>query len=162
MQNLLETAVNLRTQGKHEECRSILSDLLKQAPEDAYLNYQMAWVHDNLGLEEEAVPFYERALRNGLTGEDRKGAMLGLGSTYRCVGRHADSVKLLTDACHEYPNDRSLRVFLALGFYDSGQTGKAMSVLLEELITTTSDESIVKYKKALTYYANELSGEQKN
>jgi hypothetical protein len=42
-----------------------------------------------LRLEAEAVPFYERALNaTGLSRDDRHGAFLGLGSTYRVPGRY--------------------------------------------------------------------------
>jgi hypothetical protein len=88
--------------------------------------------------------------------------MLGLGSTYRCIGRNADSVRLLQDACHEYPDDRSLRIFLALSLYAERKQGKAMSILLEELLATRSDESIQTYKNALVYYADELGSDLSN
>ena len=161
MQELLEKAIGLRSQGKHSECLAILQELLTHSPDNANLNYQMAWVHDNLGLEAEAVAYYERALRNGLSGDERKGAMLGLGSTYRCLERHAESVALLQTACSEYPDDRSLRVFLALSLFDHGRQSKALSLLLEELLATSADESIQKYRKALTYYADELNDDLK-
>lgn len=45
--------------------------------------YQCGCDHDNLGKEREAIPFYLQALELGILGEERQGALLGLGSTYR-------------------------------------------------------------------------------
>jgi tetratricopeptide (TPR) repeat protein len=82
----LETARQLRQAGQHEEARQSLVALLGATPDDPVLNYEAACAHDYLGLEREAVPFYERAIANGLTGEPLQGALLGLGSTYRALG----------------------------------------------------------------------------
>ena len=51
------------------------------------VQYQAGWVHDYLGLEAEAAPFYERAVALGLAEPDLEGLVLSLGSTYRNVGR---------------------------------------------------------------------------
>ncbi|WP_246321240.1 tetratricopeptide repeat protein [Paenibacillus germinis] len=39
----------------------------------------------------EAVPFYKKSLELGLSGEERQGAYLGLGSTYRTLGMYDHS-----------------------------------------------------------------------
>ncbi len=72
------------------------------------INYQCAWVHDLLGREHEAVPFYERAIEEGLTGEDLEGAMLGLGSTYRALGEYQRAVEALRGGTPRFPNNRAL------------------------------------------------------
>ena len=46
-----------------------LLDLVAAYPDDAEINYQAAWVHDSLGREREAVPFYRRAIEQGLSGK---------------------------------------------------------------------------------------------
>ena len=85
-QDRLQRAIHLREAGHAEEARKILLDLVAAAPNDPQVNYQTAWVHDNLGLEREAVPFYAQAIEQGLSGADLEGALLGLGSTYRALG----------------------------------------------------------------------------
>jgi tetratricopeptide (TPR) repeat protein len=86
VRNELERAVYLRENGRAGEARELLLKLAAERPDDPQVNYQCAWVHDLLGREHEAVPFYERAIEEGLTGGDLEGAMLGLGSTYRALG----------------------------------------------------------------------------
>ena len=67
--------------------------LAAEFPDDAEVAYQTAWVHDVLGLEAEAVPFYEHALAgDGLSEEDRRGARLGHASTLRTLGRYPEAV----------------------------------------------------------------------
>jgi tetratricopeptide (TPR) repeat protein len=90
----LEEAIKLRTSDRPKEAISILKELLKATPNDPEINYQMAWTCDFMGRESEAVPYYENAIANGLK-VDRSGAMLGLGSTYRCLGEYNKSLKVL-------------------------------------------------------------------
>ena len=51
----------------------------------------------------------------GLSAADRLGAYVGLGSTYRVLGRYADAEKTLRQGLHEFPGNASLTAFLALG-----------------------------------------------
>ena len=90
MKNKLAEAIALRKNNKPEEAMSLLTTLLQSYPNDPDVNYQMAWTCDFMGKESEAAPFYEKAIANGLV-EDRSGAILGLGSTYRCLGEYKKS-----------------------------------------------------------------------
>ena len=63
MRDELERAVYLRENGRAEEARDLLLKLVAEKPDDPQINYQCAWVHDSLGREREAVPFYERPSR---------------------------------------------------------------------------------------------------
>ena len=84
----LTRAIRLRKEGRAEEARVILLELAAERPDDPQVQYQCAWVHDSLGREREAVPFYERAIAGGLSGRDLEGAFVGLGSTYRSLGEY--------------------------------------------------------------------------
>lgn len=159
---LLAEAVTLRGEGHREEARERLVALAARHPEDAEIAYQTAWAHDVLGLEKEAVPYYERALAGGgatgtgLTPEDRRGALLGLGSTYRVLGRHDDSVALLTGAVEEFPEDGSLRTFLAMALYNTGRHHESTRLLLRLLAATSEDPSVRQYRRAIEHYAEDL------
>ena len=98
----LAAAVALRQAGRAEEARPLLMALAAEAPDDARVQYQAGWVHDLLGLEAGAVPYYERALALGLSEEERPGLLLSLGSTYRNVGRHTDAVATLERGVRDY------------------------------------------------------------
>ncbi|HET8841608.1 MAG TPA: tetratricopeptide repeat protein, partial [Ktedonobacteraceae bacterium] len=66
MQDRLQKAIELRSAGRAEEARAILLELVAAYPENAEIHYQTAWVHDTLGREREAIPFYLRAIEQGL------------------------------------------------------------------------------------------------
>lgn len=153
----LARAVALREAGALDEARELLLELSSVAPDNSQIAYQTAWVHDALGLEREAVPFYERALDgDGLTAVERRGAMLGLGSTYRTLGQYIEAVNVLTAGVHEFPADRALAVFLAMAQYNVGDAKEAVSGLLTLLVDTTSDQEIRRYERAITMYAEDL------
>ncbi|MFF8289044.1 tetratricopeptide repeat protein [Streptomyces sp. NPDC016309] len=131
-------------------------DLAARSPDDAGVAYRTACVHDRLGLEAEAAPFYERCLTGtGLSAEDRRGAFLGLGSTYRVLGRNTRAVDTFRRGVAEYPDDGGLRAFLAMALY-TGERHEAMRILLDMLATTSHDPSVQQYRRALALYAEYL------
>ncbi|WP_336320996.1 tetratricopeptide repeat protein [Streptomyces lavendofoliae] len=140
-----------------EETRRELLDLAARDPDDARVQYRAACVHDRLGLEAEAVPFYERCLAGtGLPDEDRRGALLGLGSTYRVLGQYARAVETLRRGVAEYPDDGGLRTFLAMALHNTGDHHEAMGILLDLLATTSGDPSVQRYRRAIDLYAKDL------
>jgi tetratricopeptide (TPR) repeat protein len=152
----LEQAIRLREEGQVEEARQILLELLRERPADPAVLYQCAWAHDRLGLEREAVPYYERAIACGLAGEPLEGALLGLGSTYRCLGEYDKAVEVLRRGCAAFPASRALEVFLAMALYNLGAVGAAMEIALRNLAHTSADESITRYRRAIEFYADKL------
>lgn len=156
MDEQLAAAIRLREAGRKEEALALLQQLQRAAPDDARINYQCAWTCDSLGYEREAVPFYERALAHGLTGEDRRGAMLGLGSTYRTLGQYEQAIAVLRAGLAEFPDGREFAAFLAIALYNTGAHAEAMRLLLHTLAETTQDERLLGYRRALTFYADHL------
>jgi len=153
----LARAVSLRESGALDEARDLLLRLSSDAPDDARVAYQTAWVHDRLGLEAEAVPFYVRALDgSGLTAVERRGVLLGLGSTYRTLGRYAEAVDVLPRGVSEFPDDRAMAVFLAMAQYNAGEAKEAVAGLLTLLAETTADPEIQRYRRAIELYAEDL------
>lgn len=134
----------------------ILKALLQSHPDDPDVNYQIAWTYDSMGKESEAVPYYERAIANGLV-EDRSGAILGLGSTYRCLGLYERSLEVLDHGIEEFPDDRAMKVFRALTLYNLGRSEESVGQLLIQLIDTTADHSIITYERALRFYSDKLN-----
>ncbi|MEI5100694.1 tetratricopeptide repeat protein [Streptomyces sp. PmtG] len=154
---VLAEAIRLRESGRREEARDLLVALSERHPEDVEVAYQTAWVHDTLGLEAEALPHYLRAVqRPGLSDDDRRGALLGLGSTYRVLGKYPEAVAVLRAASAEFPDDGALKTFLAMALYNTGQAHDAMTILLKLLASTSRDPEIAGYRPAIEEYADDL------
>ncbi|MER6916164.1 tetratricopeptide repeat protein [Streptomyces sp. NPDC000594] len=157
----LSEAVALRERGdraSREEARERLVRLAARFPEDAGIAYQTAWAHDVLGLEAAAVPHYERALAGGgLSGADRCEALLGLGSTYRILGRYEEAERTLRGAVAEFPAHAGLRAFWAMALHNTGRAEEAVPLLLELLATTSADPTLKPFAPAIAAYAQDLS-----
>lgn len=154
---ILAGAVELRTRGEAEKARERLVALAARYPDDAVVAYQTAWTHDSLGLEAEAVAYYESALAGtDLPAEDRKGALVGLGSTFRILGRYEEAVRTLRGGVAEFPDDGALRTFLAMALFNTGEHDEAMRLLLELLASTSQDPEVRSYRKAIGHYAKDL------
>jgi len=156
----LAGAIALREAGRSEQARPLLVALAADFPNDAQVQYQAGWVHDLLGLEPEAVPYYERALALGLPDADRPGLLLSLGSTYRNVGRHADAVATLLRGVHDYPADSAMRCFLALAQHSAGEINEALALALDVVLADCPSSAIERYRRALTWYRDELRGSE--
>jgi tetratricopeptide (TPR) repeat protein len=157
----LAQAVRLREQRTEAACEE-LAALADRWPEEAGIAYQAAWAHDTVGWEAEAVPYYERALasRPGLAPDDRHGAFLGLGSTYRVLGRYAEAVSTLRRGLEEFPEDATLRTFLAMALYNTGESREAVRTLLQVTAATSGDPKVQSYRRAVAYYADHLDETQ--
>ncbi|MFC1419460.1 tetratricopeptide repeat protein [Streptacidiphilus cavernicola] len=153
----LARAERLREQRTEAACAE-LGELAARWPEDAGLAYLTACAHDSLGLEAEAAPHYERALaaRPGLSGEDRHGAFLGLGSTYRVLGRYPEAVATLRLGLDEFPGDAALRTFLAMALHNTGESAEAVRTLLRVTAATSADARVRAYRRAIDHYADHL------
>ena len=147
----------LRSEGRHEEARALAVQLAAAHPQDAELRFEAACVHDYLGLEAEAVPFYVAALGSGtLSAGHRREAFLGLGSTYRTLGRYAEAEATLLQGRTEFPQARELEVFLAMTLHNRGQGKAAVELLLRIVAATSSDPDIQAYRRAIELYAEDV------
>ncbi|MEN9419619.1 MAG: hypothetical protein RI988_3239 [Pseudomonadota bacterium] len=84
----LQSAQALRAAGAHPEAKALLVELIAENPSDPMLQDEAACVHDSLGDEAAAVLYCVAAIAAGLPEEELRGAYLGLGSTYRTLGRY--------------------------------------------------------------------------
>ncbi|MFJ4101010.1 tetratricopeptide repeat protein [Amycolatopsis japonica] len=104
-----------------------------------------------------AAPFSEQALAGeGLSTEDRHGVFVGLGSTYRVLGRYEESLATLRRGLGEFPDDAALRTFLAMALYNVGEAHEATGTLLKVLAATSADDGVRRYRRAVEYYADHL------
>ena len=152
----LVRALELRKEDKKKESNHILFKMAEEYPDHAFINYQCAWSFDVLGEESKAVPFYEKAIKQGLSGKDLEGAILGLGSTYRTLGEYEKSEKVLLEGMKLFPTNRAMQVFYTMTLYNLSEHKKAMEFLLKCLIDTTADSEILSYKEAINFYRDKL------
>lgn len=153
----LTSIQELREAGMHEEARWQLFDLASQYPNDPAVNFAAACVHDFLGLEREAVPFYNTAIKNGLTGADLHGAYLGLGSTLRTLGQYADAKQILSEGLQQFPGANGIKVFLAMTLYNLAEYHEAVASLLSVVADTSIDPEVKTYECAIRFYAENLN-----
>ncbi|MER8188442.1 tetratricopeptide repeat protein [Kitasatospora sp. NPDC094015] len=93
-----------------------------------------------------------------LTEEDRHDAFLGLGSTYRVLGRYAEAVRTFRRGPAEFPDDASLRTFLAMALCTTGQGREAVRLLLGVVAATSDDRRVRNHRRAVEHYADDLDG----
>jgi tetratricopeptide (TPR) repeat protein len=152
----MKQALQLRKDGHLKESNLRLLSLLKVSPDDPQLNYQVAWSFDVLGLESEAVPFYEKSIALGLEGEDLEGALLGLGSTFRTLGKYEESEEILKNGIKLFPENHAIKTFYAMTLYNLNRHLEAMELLLKGLAMTSNDKNIQQYRRAIEFYADKL------
>ncbi|OZB94260.1 tetratricopeptide repeat protein [Paenibacillus sp. XY044] len=159
----LQQLTILREQGRANQDQELLADvrarlleLLNEDPNDAQVNYQTGIAHDNSGLGKEAIPYYERALHLGLSGNDLERCLLGLGSTYRYWGQYEKSIATLRRGVQEFPDNRALQVFLAMALYNGQQYKESAQLLITNLMESTADEKLLYFKRGILGYTEDL------
>ena len=151
-----EQVVSLRRAGRHDEARTLAVALAVRHPGDATLQYQAACVHDFLGLEARAVPYYLAGIAGTLSPEQLRSAYLGLGSTYRALGRYAEAERTLEDGLARFPDAAELEVFLAMALHNVGKSKQAVERLLRVLARTSGDAELQSYREAILLYAQDI------
>ncbi|KFM99530.1 tetratricopeptide repeat protein [Bacillus clarus] len=153
MEQLLKQAIKLRNEKKYAQSREILMGLTNFT-RDAEVLYQCAWIHDVMGLETEAVPYYEQAIANGLDGESLCGAYIGLGSTYRCIGEYDKAIVVFEAGLKKFPENDVMKVFLSLAKYNVTAHEEAMKLLLEIVVKV---DEVKEFERTILYYKDHLN-----
>lgn len=134
----------------------LLSKLVLEFPDNALVNYHFAWSFDVLGLEADAVPYYEKAIQIGLNETNAMGAFIGLGSTYRALGQYDKSEIVFEKGIEQFPENKAMKTFYAMTLYNLGKHREAMEILLTSIAHSTNDSEILSYKRAIEFYADKL------
>ena len=156
MQNKLNLAIAARNEERFDEAENLFRELVAEFPDSAEVEYHFAWMCDKKGDESGAVPHYERAISLGLSGDDLRGALLGLGSTYRTLGQYDNAVKTLQQGIEIFPDSKEFPTFLAMALYNIGEHKQAVSLLLKTLVEASDDERIQRFSRAILFYADDL------
>lgn len=146
----------LRRSGDHEKACELLVDLAASRPNDAKLQFEAACVHDYLGRDAEAVPYYLSAIAGALDPKSLRSAYLGLGSTYRAMGRYEDAVRTLSEGHLKFPDANELKIFLAMSLHNLGRSKEAVELLLRVIARTSRDKAVRSYRKAIIFYAEDI------
>lgn len=154
----LQRAIALRTAGQYEESRELLRALAKIQTLKAEALLNIAWSYDNEGLEERAAEYYQAALNEGLVGDNRFEALLGLACTLRCLGKYEIAKQRFEDIIRDYPEASEAIPFYALCLHNVGERDRAMRLMLELVSNHPPTPGIQRYARALTFYAQNLRG----
>lgn len=157
MNEEVNKAIELREKGELKEANTLLVKLVQEFPDDAYIHFQCAWSFDVLGEEIKAVPYYEAAINLGLSNKDVEKAIIGLGSTYRTIGKYKKSQETFLKGMKLFPENKVIQVFYSMTLYNLKEHQKAMELLLSCLMETTSDDEILSYQKAINFYKDNLN-----
>jgi tetratricopeptide (TPR) repeat protein len=152
----LAEARALRKAGELEQARAALLALARQHPDDARILYETAGIHDRLGYEADAVPFYQQAIALGLPETELRGAFTCLGSTFRTLGRYQEAIETLQAGKQQFPQAREIDVFLAMTLHNLGRHAEAMQLLLSTLLDVSGSADINAYERALRFYAQDI------
>jgi tetratricopeptide (TPR) repeat protein len=115
-----------------------------------------AYAHDRVGLEAEAIRYYERAWALGVPEPQRKGFIVGFGSTLRNVGRADEAVALFAEAVQAYPDYPPLHAFLSLALFSAGHPRAALATMLGVALDLAGKTGFDGYERALGEYHQEL------
>lgn len=124
-------------------------------PGNAYLIFEHASAHDWAGLEDEAIPLYERAIAAGLDDDNDRRARIQLGSSLRNVGRANDAVAVLSTTVTDFPDSAAAQCFLALVLFDAGRNRDATAAALRAA-TMGQGTDVDEYRGALVRYTDDL------
>jgi len=127
---------------------------------DAWFRYGGAL--DYSDREAEAMVAYQHVFDLGigrLAPEDRPRLHIQAGSTLRNLGRIDDARALLEQARRAHPEVNAIAVFLALVEVSAGNDRRAVDLLFEALLAP-EDGSVADYRRALTWYTNDIRSDQ--
>ncbi|MGV8927216.1 MAG: tetratricopeptide repeat protein [Ewingella sp.] len=153
---MLQKIEKLSLQGRYEDALQRALRMLSSQTQHPQLLYKVASLYDIIGLEQQAVPFYEAAIKCHLGGEDLRDAYLGLGSTYRTLGRYQESLETFDEGLRLFPDANDIRMFRAMTLYNLGHAKQAVSQLLLLMTESSTLQEIIRYKKAITHYSHDL------
>ena len=153
MDSKLIHAIEFREKGKYEESKEILLDLVESST-DPEVYFQCAWTHDTLGLESDAIVFYEKAIALGLSGESLIGCYIGLGSSLRCTGKYKKANDIFSEALVKFEENDVLKTFLAMTKYNLKEYEEAMKLLLSIVVKV---EGVNKFEKVIGFYQQHLN-----
>lgn len=118
---------------------------------------QVAWSLENTGEWAGALPWYEKALTLGLSPNEHSGALIGLATCQKRLGKLSEAEQTLRTGLVLFPDNREFDAFLALVIRAQGREDEAFKHLLTVLVETTEDFGIRAYQRSLRHEADTRS-----
>lgn len=156
MEESLKAALEMRRDGDLFGSNKLLIELVLQHPDHAILHYECACSYDVLAQEEEAIPFYGRALELGLSDKEAVNAYTQLGSLYRLHGRLMESENVLMTGMMRFWDVGLLKIFYAFTMYDLGKPGEAMRWMTHAILDSAVDQEIFLNQRVISYLGSNL------
>ena len=132
-----------------------IETLVQELPAKSAIGlFERACAQDSTGHPELAVPLYQAALEEGLTGIRRRRATIQMASSIRNLGDSQKAVDILTTELDAESDelDAAVNAFLALALTDLSREREALTLSLSALSTY-----LPRYNRSLKYYAEDLS-----
>lgn len=153
---MLQTIEKLSRQGRYEDALQSALRMLPSQMHHPQLLFKVASLYDTLGQEQQAIPFYQAAIKHHLGGKDLRDAYLGLGSIYRALGRYQESLETFDEGLSRFPEANDIRMFRAMTLYNLGYAKQAVSQLLLLMTENDTSQEINRYKKVIAHYCDDL------
>jgi tetratricopeptide (TPR) repeat protein len=157
MEEQLTRLRQLDSEGKQEEALSLAQTLLAENPDSPDVHFEYACVLDGQGREREAIPYYEKAIAGGLSGEKLEAATINLGSSYRALGEYEQAIHVWREGLQRFGDNRALQIFIAIGLYNLGYYQEAVHLLLRNVAETSNDPWVQSYQRAILFYSDKLN-----
>jgi len=157
LEETIDLAKDMRDDSLLDDSLTLLLELLDEYPDDPLVLFEVGGAYDLLGMEKEAIPFYDQAVDEGLDELELQECLICLGSCYRAIGEFSKAIEVLEQATQQFPEHNSGRAFLALAYYAEGKYEKSVQLLLSLLLETSGDEDIQAYSEPLEYYGSNLN-----
>ncbi|MFC4559210.1 tetratricopeptide repeat protein [Virgibacillus kekensis] len=149
----IEEARDLLKKGHPKEAIEYFSKLTNEAKAPGEVFLYAAMTYDNVGNEEEAIPFYEEALNRGIeNAKELRDCYVCLASSHRIEGNLFKSLAYLEQAKEKLPGDSVIAVFTALTLFDGKEFSKAVNELGNTLLDETENKELLNYERALREY----------
>jgi len=146
----------LRVAGRSEEHLAAAKALAAAHPDDPHAQFEAACGLDRLGLEHQAIRYYDEVYRLGVPPELARTFVVGYGSTLRNVGRIDDAIAILGQAIADDPGYPAYAAFLALALLAGGHPRAAVATMLGCALDAARPGVFDGYERALTEYHREL------
>jgi len=116
---------------------------------DTAIYYYTALSAQLAGLYEEALPYYEKALKLDFTSEGS--IYFNIFDAYRSLGKADEGVKYLEDGFLKYPQNTSI-LFSLIGYYlDKGENADRIIELINKAISQEPNNSSLYFAKGTLY-----------